>query len=114
MEHRSLEVAGDAWLAEMGGKGSSRRLEVKLNGRTIGPLVIWLDDRPALAIGGVVHQEELREGVTVRWRVKGDGVTVGVYYEGRGRAAIRTAVGDIGEWETTGGFPMASRSRWSS
>jgi hypothetical protein len=114
MEHRSLTVIGDEWLAEMAGEGPNRRFQVKIDGRSVGPLVTWPDHRAVLATGDVVHQLELRDGVQARWRVKGDVVTVGIYYEGRGTVAIRAAMDGIGEWETTGGFSIASRSRWSS
>jgi hypothetical protein len=114
MERRSLEVAGDTWIAEMRGEGPSCRLELKLDGRTLGPLVTWPGDQPVLASGEVTHQEQPRAGVGVRWRAKGDVATIAIYYEGRGRAAIRAGVGEIGEWEASTGFPMASRSRWSS
>jgi hypothetical protein len=114
MEHRGLEIAGDEWLAEMRGEGPSRRLEIRVDGRAVGPLVTWPDDQPVLATGDVTHQEELREGVSVRWRLKGDGVTVAIYYEGRGRAAVRAAVGGIGEWEATTAFSIGRRSGWSS
>ena len=114
MEHRGLEVAGDKWLAEMCGEGPSRRLEIKLGRHTVGPLVTWPDGQPVLATGGITHQVQPRAGVSVRWRVKGEVVTVAIYYEGRGRVAIRAAVGGVGEWEATAGFPITSRSRWSS
>jgi hypothetical protein len=114
MEHRSLEVAGDEWFAELGGEGLSRTLKIKLDGREIGPLVTWPDAQPVLATGDIIHQEQPREGISVRWRVKGDVVTVAIYYEGRGRAAIRAAVSGIGEWEATTGFPIVRRSRWTS
>jgi hypothetical protein len=113
IEHRSLEIVGDEWLAEMAGEEPDRRFQIKVDGRSLGPLVTWPDHRAVLATGDVVHQEELRDGVDARWRVKGDVVTVGIYYEGRGRIAIRAALAGIGEWKTTGGFPIARRSRRS-
>jgi hypothetical protein len=114
MEYRSLEVGSDRWLAEMRGEGPSRRLEIKLGGRVVGPLVTWPGEQSVLASGDVTHQEQPREGVSVRWRTKGGVVTIAIYYEGRGRAALRVDGGEVGEWEAGAGFHMPSRSRWSS